>query len=174
MEALETGQQAKRNVSESGAKNQYVRGDINGVGTHMTIAVMRDAKAGISTVNGIQDPKGATVMDGSTIGNYVTRKEEIHSLGSQKAGIENSKPLGDDLNSKTGTGTIIKTAVFVLTNSRIRTSEANIIMHKHMNSIPWKGFDNNYLKDFDGNTINYKPVIVFKPSEGKYYLRRDF
>lgn len=174
MEALETGQQAKRNVSESGAKNQYVRGDINGVGTHMTIAVMRDAKAGISTVNGIQDPKGATVMDGSTIGNYVTRKEEIHSLGSQKAGIENSKPLGDDLNAKTGTGTIIKTAVFVLTNSRIRTSEANIIMHKHMNSIPWKGFNNNYLKDFDGNTINYKPVIVFKPSEGKYYLRRDF
>jgi hypothetical protein len=43
-----------------------------------------------------------------------------------------------------------------------------------MNSIPWRGFDNNYLKDFNGNTINYKPVIVFKPSEGKYYLRTDF
>ena len=174
MGALETGQQAKRNVSESGAKNQYTRGDINGVGASMVIAVMRDVKAGISTINGVQNPKGATVMDGSTIGNYVTRKEEQFSLGSQKAGVENSKPLGNDLNPRTGTGTIIKTAVFVLTNSRIRTSEANIILHKHMNSIPWKGFDNNYLKDFNGNTIKYKPVIVFKPSEGKYYLRQDF
>ena len=113
-------------------------------------------------------------MDGSTIGNYVTRKEELFSLGSQKAGLENSKPLGNDLNPKTGTGTIIKTAVFVLTNSRIRSSEANIILHKHMNSIPWRGFDNNYLKDFNGNAIKYKPVIVFKPSEGKYYLRTNF
>ena len=174
MGALETGQQAKRNVSESGAKNQYTRGDINGVGKYITIAVMRDVKAGISTINGIQNSRGATVMDGSTIGNYVTRKEELYSLGSQKAGIENSKPLGDDLNPKTGTGTIIKTAVFVLTNSRIRTSEANIVLHKHMNSIPWKNFDGNFLIDYDGNNINYKPVIVFKPSEGKYYLRTDF
>lgn len=174
MGALETGQQAKRNVSESGAKNQYTRSDINGMDKNMTIAVMRDVKAGISTINGIQNPKGATVMDGSTIGNYVTRKEELYSLGSQKAGIENSKPLGDDLNPKTGTGTIIKTAVFVLTNSRIRTSEANIILHKHMNSIPWRNFDGNFLRDYDGNNINYHPVIVFKPSEEKYYLRTDF
>ena len=174
MGALETGQQAKRNVSESGAKNQYTRGDINGMGTHMNIAIVKDVKASISTINGIQNPKGATVMDGSTIGNYVTRKEELFSLGSQKAGLENSKPLGNDLNPKTGTGTIIKTAVFVLTNSRIRSSEANIILHKHMNSIPWRGFDNNYLKDFNGNAIKYKPVIVFKPSEGKYYLRTNF
>ena len=174
MGALETGQQAKRNVSESGAKNQYTRGDINGMGKYMTIAVMRDVKAGISTINGIQNPKGATVMDGSTIGNYVTRKEELHSLGSQKAGIENSKPLGDDLNPKTGTGTIIKTAVFVLTNSRIRTSEANIVLHKHMNSVPWKNFNGNFLKDYDENDIKYNPVIVFKPSEKKYYLRTDF
>jgi hypothetical protein len=144
------------------------------MGKYMTIAVMRDVKAGISTINGIQNPKGATVMDGSTIGNYVTRKEELHSLGSQKAGIENSKPLGDDLNPRTGTGTIIKTAVFVLTNSRIRTSEANIVLHKHMNSVPWKNFDGNFLKDYDGNDIKYNPVIVFKPSEKKYYLRTDF
>lgn len=174
MGALETGQQAKRNVSESGAKNQYTRSDINGIGKNMTIAVMRDVKAGISTVNGIQNPKGATVMDGATVGNYVTRKEELYSLGSQKAGIENSKPLGDDLNPKTGTGTIIKTAVFVLTNSRIRTSEANIILHKHMNSITWRNFDGNFLRDYNDNVIKYHPVIVYKPSEKKYYLRSDF
>jgi hypothetical protein len=53
MGALETGQQAKRNVSESGAKNQYTRGDINGMGTHMNIAIVKDVKASISTINGI-------------------------------------------------------------------------------------------------------------------------
>jgi hypothetical protein len=149
--AVETGQQAKRNVSESGAKNQYTRGDIQGMNPYMTIANLKDLKASISTINGIEDHKGATPMDGSTFGNYVTRKEELYSLGSQKAGIENSKPLGNDLNAKTGTGTIIKTAVFVLTNGRIRSSERNIILHKHMNNIPWKSeFNGNFLEDFNG------------------------
>lgn len=170
--AVETGQQAKRNVSESGAKNQYTRGDIQGMNPYMTIANLKDLKASISTINGIEDHKGATPMDGSTFGNYVTRKEELYSLGSQKAGIENSKPLGNDLNAKTGTGTIIKTAVFVLTNGRIRSSERNIILHKHMNNIPWKSeFNGNFLEDFNGQEIKYHPIIVFKPSTGDYYLR---
>jgi hypothetical protein len=43
-----------------------------------------------------------------------------------------------------------------------------------MNSIPWRNFDGNFLKDYDGNDIKYNPVIVFKPSEKKYYLRTDF
>lgn len=172
--AIETGQQAKRNVSESGSKNQYTRGDIQGMNPYMTIATVKDIKASISTINGIEDSKGATVMDGSTIGNYVTRKEELYSLGSQKAGIENSKPLGNDLNPKTGTGTIIKTAVFVLTNGRIRASEKNIIMHKHMNSIPWSNFNGDFLHDFNGQEIKYHPVIVYKPSTGQYYLRTNF
>lgn len=170
--AVETGQQAKRNVSESGAKNQYTRGDIQGMNPYMTIANLKDLKASISTINGIEDHSGATPMDGSTFGNYVTRKEELYSLGSQKAGIENSKPLGNDLNAKTGTGTIIKTAVFVLTNGRIRSSERNIILHKHMNNIPWKAeFNGNFLEDFNGQEIKYHPIIVFKPSTGEYYLR---
>lgn len=173
--AIETGQQAKRNVSESGSKNQYTRGDIQGMNPNMTIAVVKDVKASISTINGVEDAKAATVMDGSTIGNYVTRKEELYSLGSQKAGIENSKPLGNDLNSKTGTGTIIKTAVFVLTNGRIRSSQKNIILHKHMNSIPWNpNFDGNFLVDYNGEQIKYHPVIVFKPSTGGFYLRNNF
>ena len=172
--AIETGQQAKRNVSESGSKNQYTRGDIQGMNPYMTIATVKDIKASISTINGIEDSKGATVMDGSTIGNYVTRKEELYSLGSQKAGIENSKPLGNDLNPKTGTGTIIKTAVFVLTNGRIRASEKNIIMHKHMNNIPWSNFNGDFLHDFNGQEIKYHPVIVYKPSTGQYYLRTNF
>lgn len=170
--AVETGQQAKRNVSESGAKNQYTRGDIQGMNPYMTIANLKDLKASISTINGIEDHEGATPMDGSTFGNYVTRKEELYSLGSQKAGIENSKPLGNDLNAKTGTGTIIKTAVFVLTNGRIRSSERNIILHKHMNNIPWKSeFNGNFLEDFNGQEIKYHPIIVFKPSTREYYLR---
>jgi len=141
----------------------------------MTIAVVKDVKAGISTVNGIENPTAAVVMDGSTVGNYVTRKEELHSLGSQKAGIENSKPLGNDLNPKTGTGTIIKTAVFVLTNGRIRSSERNIILHKHMNSIQWDPkFNGDFLHDFNGNEIKYKPAIVYKPSTQAYYLRNNF
>ena len=175
MGAMETGQQAKRNVSESGAKNQYTRGEINGNSKEMIIAVVRDVKGGISTVNGIEDASATKVMDGSTIGNFVTRKEELHSLGSQKAGIENSKPLANDLNSKTGTGTIIKTAVFVLTNGRIRSSERNIITHKHMNSIPWDpSFNGDFLHDFDGKEIKYYPVIVYKPSTETYVLRNNF
>lgn len=173
--AIETGQQAKRNVSLSGSKNQYTRGDIKGLGRYMTIACVQDVKNGIFTVNGVENPKAATVMDGSTIGNYITREEEHYSLGCQKSGEQNAKPLGNDLNPKTGTGTIIKTAVFYLTNARIRNSERNIIIHKHMNNIPWhSNFDGNFLQDFNGKEIKYKPVIVYKPSTNSYYLRTNF
>ena len=173
--ALEAAAQTKRNVSLSGAKNKYLRDIIQGLGKNMVIATVRDLKAGISTINGIEDSKATTPLDGATIGNYVTRIEELYSLGSQKAGVDNSKPLANDHNPKTGTGTIIKTAVFVLTNSRIRKSEVNIRIHKKMNHIQWNNsFNGDFLHDFFGKEIKYHPVIVYKPDIGKYYLRTNF
>ena len=171
------GQQAKRNVSETSSKNQYTRGDINGVSTRIKIAVCKDLRALVATVNGIEDKKGTKPMDGSTISNYTFRAEERYSLGSQKSGVDNAKPIANDVNPKTGTGTIIKTATFTLTNPRIRKSEAYITLHKHMNDIAWRtdyGFDGNFLKDFTGADIQYKPVIVYKPSTKSYYLRDNF
>ena len=172
--AIESAAQTKRNVAETGSKNQYTRGNIKGMNPTMRIAVMEDMRAGVSTVNGIQSKGAIKPMDGATIGNYSTRQQERFSLGSQSSGIDNSKPLGNDLNQKTGTGTIIKTAVFVLTNGRIRSSEENIRLHRVMTHIPWSAdFDGNFLEDFDGNKIQYKPIIFYNPTTQKYYLRTN-
>lgn len=186
--AVEAGQQVKRNVGVTSAKNQYLRKDPKGVADKAKIAVVVDYRGNISTINGVEDKKGSKPMDGATFGNYVFRKQELFSLGAQKAGIDNSKPIGNDLNSKTGTGTIIKTAVFVLTNGRIRQSERFINMHRKMNHIPWKLISEDgsikrttngqlvldYTIDYNKNKINYAPVFLFKPSTGKYYYRSNF
>jgi hypothetical protein len=40
----------------------------------MRIAVMEDIRAGVSTINGIQNKGAIKPMDGATIGNYSTRQ----------------------------------------------------------------------------------------------------
>ena len=177
LNSAEVSAQSKRNVSLSSAKNQYLRTDPRGVGKTCNLAIIEDTYGHISTINGIEDKKGTKPQDGATYGNYVYRKQELFSLGSQRAGIDNSKPIGNDLNPDTGTGTIVKTAVFVLTNQRIRTSQRNIDLHRKMNHIPWKhtnGFNGDYLHDYNDNKIEYNKVFVYKPSTGKYYYRTNF
>ena len=177
LNSAEVSAQSKRNVSLSSAKNQYLRTDPRGVGKTCNLAIIEDTYGHISTINGIEDKKGTKPQDGATYGNYIYRKQELFSLGSQRAGIDNSKPIGNDLNPDTGTGTIVKTAVFVLTNQRIRTSKRNIDLHRKMNHIPWKhtkGFNGDYLHDYNGNEINYNKVFIYKPSTGKYYHRTNF
>jgi hypothetical protein len=57
-----------------------------------------------------------------------------------------------------------------------------------MNHIPWKltAEDGSirrtsngtlildYTKDYDGNSVQYAPVFLYKPSTGKYYYRNNF
>jgi len=63
-------------------------------------------------------------MDGATFVIPPYRMDEQVSQGSQGKSTD-SKPIHNDIEFKTATGVIIKTAAFVLTNARIRTSQSN-------------------------------------------------
>lgn len=194
MTSLEAGQVAKRNVAISAAKSQYLRTSLKGVAKTALVAVIPDTRGHISTINGVENPKGSKPMDGGTFANYSFRRQEQASLGPQASGLDNAKPVGNGYNPKTGTAEFLKTATFVLTNWRIRHSDRNIRLHRKMTHIPWKlpnnkatigitqgsyvytrnGWVVDFTKDYNGQNIEYKPVIVYNPVNKKYTLRTDF
>lgn len=176
MAALANGQRIKRNVSNTSTKIQELRNTIAGVPEHINVATCEDLEhvvfnpygegLGGTAENRIYNAK-STVTDGATVENPLFRIEELASLGTGGAGTD-GKTIYNDLDSQSGTGTLIKTAVFVLTNARIRASRAYQTIIWHMNSLPWNGI-NNILNDYNGKPINYEPVYYYR--DGQYYKR---
>lgn len=177
MAALANGQRIKRNVSNTSTKIQELRNTIAGVPQQINVATCKDLEhvvfnpygEGISGTPGnrVYNAK-STVTDGATCENPLFRIEELASLGTGGAGTD-GKTIYNDLDAKSGTGLLIKTAVFVLTNARIRSSRAYQTMIWHMNNLPWYSIQ-DIFHNYDGKPIDYDPVYYFK--DGQYY-RRD-
>jgi hypothetical protein len=92
-------------------------------------------------------------------------------------------------NETTGNGGIIKTAGFGITNMTMRDMPADLAMHKSMNSMKWKVFediksrgyksgddvkpeDANILIGIDGRKIDYGNFYFYNKNDGKYYTRK--
>ena len=81
------------------------------------MACIADIEAPVYTISG--DRGDHKPFDGATYGNPFIVNLENNSLNGDRAGID-KKPFVHFYNNETGTGGIIKTAVFGLTNDRIR------------------------------------------------------
>lgn len=166
--------QHKRNVSYTAAMYPYQLGQINGIPTTYNMACIDDIEAPVYTISG--DRGNHKPFDGATYGNPFIVNLENNSLNGDRAGID-KKPFVHFYNNETGTGGIIKTAVFGLTNDRIRRYQFYRDMMHNMTNYTWKNEDGTdhivaeggILKDFNGNNVDYG-TFYFK-SNGKYYLR---
>jgi hypothetical protein len=97
---------------------------------------------------------------------------ENNSLNEARAGID-KKQFVHFYDELTGTGGIIKTAGFALTNDRIRNAIFYRDMMKNMTDHVWKDYlGNDYVADI---TVNYKGESVnygeFYYKEGNKYYR---
>lgn len=174
-EASRFAAQHKRNVSYTATMHEFQLNQIDGVPTVYNMAIMSDLKSDVYTVQA--DVDKATNFDGATFVNPFIVIWENNSLNGDKAGI-NKKQFVHFYDRATGTGGIIKTAGFGLTNDKIRQFDFYRNMMYNMTSKQWKNADGSQhimrdggiLKDFEGNDIDYGDFYYRKGA--KFYKRR--
>ena len=161
--------QHKRNVSFTAAMDQFQLNQKDGIPTWYNIAVIKDIKQNLFTVDGYTND--AKPYDGATFVNPFIVYLENHSLNEARAGID-KKQFVHYYDELTGTGGIIKTAGFGVTNDRMRNSEFYRDIMKNMTSRKWRTatgelYYGDITKDFKGNEIDYG-TFYFKRGS-KYY-----
>ena len=167
--------QHKRNVSYTAAMHEFQLNQIDGIPTTYNMAIMDDLKSDVYTVQA--DVDKATNFDGATFVNPFVVIWENNSLNGDKAGL-NKKQFVHFYDRATGTGGIIKTAGFGLTNDKIRQFDFYRTMMHNMTSRNWTNADGSQhimrdggiLADFEGNHIDYGDFYYRKGS--KFFKRR--
>lgn len=174
-EASRFAAQHKRNVSYTAAMHEFQLNQIDGVPSVYNMAIMSDLKSDVYTVQA--DVDKATNFDGATFVNPFIVIWENNSLNGDKAGI-NKKQFVHFYDRATGTGGIIKTAGFGLTNDKIRQFDFYRNMMYNMTNKRWKNADGTQyimreggiLKDFEDKDIDYGDFYYRKGA--KFYKRR--
>ena len=157
--------QHKRNVSFTAAMTQFQLNQIDGIPLWYNIAVIDDIEEGLFTIDGNTD--SAKPYDGATFVNPFIMYLENNSLNESKAGID-KKQFVHYYDELTGTGGIIKTAGFALTNDRIRNSEFYRDMMHNMTNKIWRDYTGNYYIT-DITYSNYKNEVI---DYGTFYYKK--
>ena len=161
--------QHKRNVSFTAAMDQFQLNQIDGIPLWYNIAIIDDINEDLFTIDG--QTNDAKPFDGATFVNPIIMYLENNSLNEARAGID-KKQFVHYYDELTGSGGIIKTAGFAITNDRMRNSVFYRDMMKNMTDRTWKDYKgNDYIaditKDFRGRDVDYG-VFYFKEGD-KYY-----
>lgn len=166
--------QHKRNVSLTATMYPFQRHQIDGPPPVYNMAILSDIIYDVYTLNG--DITDWPPFDGATFVNPLVVYWENFALDEAKAGID-KKPFVHGYDVKTGTGIIIKTAGFGLTNDRIKSHKFYRILMKNMTNRPWVNPDNTphivreggILMDFEGEAVDYGKFYFEK--NGQYIMR---
>ena len=156
--------QSKRNVSFTAAMYAFQLGLKYGVPEQYNIAVIDDIKDYQGTIIGLENE--IKPFDGATFVNPFIVLLENNSLGGFRAGIT-KKQFIHFKDEKTGTGGIIKTAGFGITNDLIRNSKFFQKMMKKMTNHQWLDVNGNpTVVDIDWTVNKEKQYFA---SNKKYY-----
>lgn len=161
--------QHKRNVSFTAAMDQFQLNQIDGIPLWYNIAIIDDIKEDLFTIDG--QTNDAKPFDGATFVNPIIMYLENNSLNEARAGID-KKQFVHFYDELTGSGGIIKTAGFALTNDRMRNSVFYRDMMKNMTNRKWQTYDGqpyvaDITKDFRKKSVNYGNFYFKKGT--KYY-----
>ena len=160
------GAQVKRNVSLSATKHQYLTDELDTISSKLKWAVipnlsdfvynlLADGVKGDGTLQSQLNEDGATLVDGSMA--YL----ENSSLGSNAVGLD-KKQFGAGINIKSGTGWILKTAGFALSNDLLRKSPELQMLSKKLRSLEFTNeLDLNYIKQLINKGEIVKAVNSF-------------
>ena len=138
--------QHKRNVSQTATMKEYQLNDIFGVATEMNVAVVKDIIDFQNTVNGDSDK--IKPYDGACIVNPFMVLLENYSLGADAAGYV-KKPFFHAYKERFGTGIIIKTAGFGITNDNLRNLAGTKILMKKMTNRRWRDQNGDIITEYN-------------------------
>lgn len=156
--------QHKRNVSFTASMMQFQLNQVEGIPLWYNIAIIDDIKEDLFTIDG--QTNDAKPYDGATFVNPFIVYLENNSLNESRAGID-KKQFVHYYDELTGTGGIIKTAGFAVTNDRMRNSLFYRDMMRNMTDKVWKdAAGNDYEADI---TVNYKGDSV---KYGEFYFKK--
>lgn len=172
-EAAHFQAQHKRNVSFTAAMHEFQLNALNGIPETYNIAVMEDITDYQGTILG--DINKIKPFDGATFVNPFIVHLENNSLGEAKAGIT-KKQFVHFKSARTGTGGIIKTAGFGLTNDWIRNSPFLERMMRKMTNRAWTNqqgvlLDTNFLRDYNGNSTLIDKELYYKQGNKVYKIQ---
>lgn len=157
--------QHKRNVSFTAAMHEFQLNQLNGISEMYNLAVIDDIHDEQGTIMGLLND--IKPFDGATFVNPFVVLLENFSLNGAKAGIT-KKQFVHFKNERTGTGGIIKTCGFGLTNDWMRNSEFLQIMMRKMTNHVW--LNKNGQRSNIDITTNYKGQKIFYDNT---YFRKD-
>ena len=168
-EAFRFAAARKRAVSQTATIHSFLRNSIDGVQSNYKVATIEDIKAAAYNIQGMEE-LGIKPFDGAT---YVEPSQvwlENNSLKADVAGVD-KKTFAHFYDARTGTGGIIKTACFGITNARIRASAyvgntgmqfykiMSKLMMDHVWTLNGEAYEADITKDFSKNKINYKTIF---------------
>lgn len=170
-EAARFQAQHKRNVSFTAAMHEFQIGILNGIPTEYNVAVVDQIHDAQPTIHG--EISDIQPFDGATFVNPFVVILENNSLGGASAGIT-KKQFVHFKDSHTGTGGIIKTAGFGLTNDWIRNSQFLQRMMKKMTDHVWLNENGtpaiiDIFRGYKGEvSYNFNNIFYFKQG-GKFF-----
>ena len=129
--------QHKRNVSFTATMSEFTLGLRNGIPKQYNVAIIDDINDYVHTIGGQEEE--TTPFDGATFVNPFIVYLENYSLGAAKVGLT-KKQFVHAYNEYTGTGVIIKTAGFALTNNILRNNQLLQRMNRKMIDRVWNGY----------------------------------
>ena len=161
--------QHKRNVSFTASMMQFQLNQVEGIPLWYNIAIIDDIKEDLFTIDG--QTNRAKPYDGATFVNPFVVYLENNSLNESRAGID-KKQFVHYYDELTGSGGIIKTAGFAVTNDRMRNSIFYRNMMHNMTNKVWLDASGNVYEvdittDYNGNQVNYGDFYFKKGN--KYY-----
>lgn len=133
-EAARFQAQHKRNVSYTASMHPFLLNQFDGIPLKYNISVLQDINDFVYTVAG--KTESVKPFDGATFVNPFIVLLENNSLNGEHAGIH-KKQFVHFYDEELGTGGIIKTAGFGLTNSWMRNSPFMERMMKNMTDVAW-------------------------------------
>lgn len=181
-ESSQFNAQCKRNVSFTAQMNQFQLNTLYGINDTYNIAVIEDIEKFVNVLTSKNNK--INPFDGATIVDPFTRYLENNSLAENKSSGETKKTFVHFKNEKVGTGGIIKTAVFALSNDNMRMSpDLNLNLFYKLSEREWKDergypiiqnlLESDLKKDVNGNPISIKPEGLYYTKNGKFYYIQD-
>lgn len=127
--------QHKRNVSFTASMHEFLLDDLKGIPSEYNTACIEDINDLVYNIFGVTEK--VKPFDGATIVNPYIVHLENNSLHGEKAGIHKKQYI-HSYNIKTGTGYMVKTAGFGITNYWMRNSKLLQDMNQNMTDVQWK------------------------------------
>lgn len=158
--------QYKRMVMMQGTIHNYYQGSLEGTGSEIRCAVIKDIEAPVFNPSGEEDV--VKPLDGSMECTGWQNELENNSMFSSSAG-QNRKNFGYDINPIHGSASLFKCASFAIDNNVMRHSPEKIKLLKKMTDRAWPIPVLNLMQDFDGNLRSLDQVL----KESIYYFNAD-